>query len=512
MSWNYQTSLERIQKYLGDLGEIHVEKLMRDADLYALLTPTNCRQIYGAHVYFDVPNFALIAGQAEGEDYRRVIQAVHIYHREVARIVEDPKMFDGVRIHFQGPKLHALFFRPIDLTERIATKSVLLQIVLRDFVANVFNPAFPLLPNLTLAGGADMGDAIGTKNGMKGDRELLFLGAPANYAAKIVGAPGEINITDQIFSALPRKLRDLCSPLQEGIYQIGATTSGTIAELLDEFGIGWNPNDSAERLEDDKRLFPLNTIEYSEADSLIDLDSLGIRNNKRVRAASLFADVAGFTKYIDAAQTAEDKKKVLRVFHAIRKEMAEVVKNDFSGLRIQYQGDRVQALFHLPKNEDAAFLNKAVEAAAGLQSSMEYTLKQCLPEAGPLRLAIGIDLDVTLVSKIGTRGQRDRICIGVGVEGAARAQEKSDGGEVSLTPRAFQLLDTRLQPLFSLDKSRNLYVATNFYADRFERAAKAAAYGAGGPVAVRTASKTVTVTHGGQAGGRQVLPSKTYAH
>ena len=171
----------------------------------------------------------------------------------------------------------------------------------------------------------------------------------------------------------------------------------------------------------------------------------------------------------------------------------------------------MQALFHLPKNDDAAFLKKAIEAAAGLQSSMEYTLKQCFPEAGGLGIAIGIDLDVTLVSKIGTRGQRDRICIGTGVENAARTQEKSNGGEVSLTPRAFQVLDALLQRQFTLDKTRNLYVATKFYSDRFERAAKAAVYCVGGPVTVQSASKTVTVTHGEEAGGRQVFPSKTYA-
>ena len=43
----------------------------------------------GAHVYLDIPNFADLATMtAEGEDYRRVIQALHIYEREVARIVE----------------------------------------------------------------------------------------------------------------------------------------------------------------------------------------------------------------------------------------------------------------------------------------------------------------------------------------------------------------------------------------------------------------------------------------
>jgi hypothetical protein len=138
------------------------------------------------------------------------VQAIHLYHREVSRIVEDVDLFDGVRIHFQGPKLHALFFRPIDSRAALATKAVLLQLVLRQFVGQVFNPAFPKLPALTVAGGADLGNAIGTKNGMDGDRELLFLGAPANYAAKIIGAPGQIRATEGIFSALPERLRRLC--------------------------------------------------------------------------------------------------------------------------------------------------------------------------------------------------------------------------------------------------------------------------------------------------------------
>jgi class 3 adenylate cyclase len=185
MSWNYDTSLNRVQKHLDDMGEIEIEKLVRDADLNSLLSETKCRDIFGAHVYVDVPNFADLATlTAEGDDYRRVIQAVHLYEREVARIVEGADVFDGVRIHFQGTKLHALFFRPIDNAEEIATRAVLLQMVLRHFVRCVFNPEFPKLPNLSVSGGADIGAAIGTKNGHKGDRELLFLGAPANYVPR----------------------------------------------------------------------------------------------------------------------------------------------------------------------------------------------------------------------------------------------------------------------------------------------------------------------------------------
>src|ERR1035437_3945963 len=176
MSWNYDTSLNRVQNHLDGMGEIEVEKLVRDADLNSLLSETTCRDIFGAHVYADVPNFADLATMtAEGEDYRRIIQALHIYEREVARIVEGEDIFDGVRIHFQGAKLHALFFRPIDDAEEIATRAVLLQMVLRHFLCCVFNPEFPKLPNLSVSGGADLGSAIGTKNGHRSEEHTSEL-------------------------------------------------------------------------------------------------------------------------------------------------------------------------------------------------------------------------------------------------------------------------------------------------------------------------------------------------
>ncbi len=424
--------------------------------------------------------------------------------------IEREELFDGVRIHFQGPKLHALFFRPIDSSQELANKAVLLQIVLSHFVANVFNPSFPTLANLSVAGGAAIGRAIGTKNGVKGDRELLFLGAPANHAAKILGRPGQLNLTPEVFAALDKKLQRLCTKVSQDKYQVSPIDGQTVTELTEEFHIKWNAEASARRLDQEKLQFPLKDIEYSEAETLIDLDGLSIVNNKRVFAASLFADVSGFTSYIDAAQSELDKKKALRVFHAIRKELAAVVRQDFNGLRIQYQGDRVQALFHLPTDKKYAIANKAVEAAAGLQSSMECTLKSCLPEASSLGLAVGIDLDVTLVSKIGTRGQRDRICIGSGVENAASSQERSNAGEISITTRTYELLDSTIQRQFKFDKDRDLYVAAHFHADRIERLARAAAYSASAPVYVHTSKKNVLVDREG-SGGHQVFPAKSYA-
>jgi class 3 adenylate cyclase len=511
MSWDYDRSLERIGKHLDNMGEIEVEKLVREADLNSLLTETRCREIHGAHVYVYITNFARIATEsiADETEYKRFIQAVHVYQREVARIVET--IFDGLRIHFQGPKLHALFYRPIDKTEKLATKAFLLQLVLKDFVSSVFNPAYTLLDNFSIAGGADVGDSIGTRNGRRNDRELLFLGACANYAAKIISSAGRLRVSKEVYDALPEDLRELCAETdEEEIYQINALSQKELDGLLEKYEIKWDREKSDERVKEDKRNHPLKDIDYSSANELIDLDSLSIWKNKRVLAASIFGDVTGFTAYIDRAETDDEKRKALRVLHAIRKEMATAVSFDYNGLRVQFQGDRVQGLFHLPKNEEADIATEAVDAAVGLQSSMEKTIKEKLPEADELHLAVGVDIDTTLVSKLGTRAHRDRICLGAPVENAAKYEEKCSGGQIGVSKRIYDALPERLNKHFKYDSGVGCYVANDLTADKVERAAKASA-AAGAPAFITSGSSGVTVTDREREGARTIIPARSHA-
>lgn len=222
---------------------------------------------------------------------------------------------------------------------------------------------------------------FGTRNGRNGDRELLFLGPSANYAAKIISSAGRLRITTELYEELPDNLQEICTKIDDDVYQINAITQTRLDELLVEYKINWDREASTERIAEDKRSFPLKDIEYSSANTLIDIDALSIRNNKKVMGASIFGDIAGFTAYIDSAETDEKKREALRVLHAIRREMATVVKTDHGGIRVQYQGDRVQGIFHMPKDDEGRIATDAVEAAISLQSSMEKTLKQKLPEA-----------------------------------------------------------------------------------------------------------------------------------
>src|SRR5579859_6932574 len=196
MSWDQQRSMERIREHLNGIGEIEVKKLKREADLEQLLSETVCRDIYGAHIYIQIPNFACLASEDVNDEdtYKRLIQGTHIYQRAITRIVTG---LGGTFIHFQGPKLHALFYQPIDDTQKLASLAVLLQLVVKDFVKNVFNPAFSY--NFTIAGGADLGNAIGTMDGINGDRELLFLGSPANHAAKIISSAPRLRLTQDVY-------------------------------------------------------------------------------------------------------------------------------------------------------------------------------------------------------------------------------------------------------------------------------------------------------------------------
>jgi class 3 adenylate cyclase len=510
MSWNYETSLERVKRHLESMGEIEIEDLVREADLHSLLSETCCRTIFGAHVYIDVPNFSVLATDIDGEEYRRVLQAVHLYQREVSRIVERSELFDALRVHFQGPRLHALIYRPIHDEAEIASRAVLLQAVMKDFVRRVFNPAYPSLSDISVSGGADIGNAVGTQDGMKGDRELLFLGAPANYAAKIIGSAGQMRLTARVHSFLPKALQDFCQKLEDGTYVLSPLNGEQVEALANDLGIEWSAKDSSERIQEDKRTYPLKDIEYGDADTLIDPDTLGINSNKKVLAASVFADVDKFTAYIDQSKKVQEKKDALRLLHVIRKELAAVVKHDFGVVRVQYQGDRVQALIHLPKADEEKIIEKAFDIACALQSSLEITVKKCLPEAALLGLAVGIDLGDTLVSKLGIRGDRDRICIGLAVQNAAAVQEACHALEIGVNSQVVGLLKSEHAKLFELDEDRGIHVAYGLTAEKIERASKAAAFGA--PVFVSSRATGVSITSSGLGQSREVLPSRSYAN
>ena len=508
MTWNYQTSHDRVSAHLHDMGEIEVEPLVREMD-FDNLSGTRCRQIFGAHVYAEAKSLPEgVTIDTPKEKQREIVQQIHIWQREVARIAE---AVGAERIHFQGGRVHLVVYRPVRDAEAIATKAIALQLIL-DRAALVFNDLFPAMPDLELRSGSDIGEAIGTRNGSHGDRELLFLGRPANHAAKLLGTGSDRRLTNEVYVAASADALDFVEPEPDesiGQYRLVRPTAAMLQVFLDGLGIAWSPDGCRTSVEADQASFPAASAGVHATTEKIVFDDLSYSNSKIVDGATLYGDVSGFTAYIDGATTDDERKKALRAFHAIRREMAAVVKRDFNGVRVQYQGDRVQGLFHLPADDRAGISNEAVRAAVGLQSSFENVLKSLLPEIASLGIAVGVSRGTTIAAKLGQRGNRDRICLGSEVRRAERNEERVDKEQIGISQNVKDNLDADLAEHFTWDATSGCHVATGLDYQTLDLAASARAYAAGRAASIVTTTAGPIISTVPNV-GRTVKPSTSW--
>jgi hypothetical protein len=140
---------------------------------------------------------------------------------------------------------------------------------------------------------------------------------------------------------------------------------------------------------------------------------------------------------------------------------------------------------------------------------MELVIKKLLPEAAGLRIAVGISMGTALVSKLGTHGHRDRICIGDAVEDAATFQEGSAGGELTIPAGVYDLLDEEVQALFSYSRDRSIYIASNLTQEKVERVRKASLYQQ--TVHVSAGAAGARISSQASTGSRSFVPSSSFA-
>jgi class 3 adenylate cyclase len=179
--------------------------------------------------------------------------------------------------------------------------------------------------------------------------------------------------------------------------------------------------------------------------------------------------VDGFTAYVDQATAVDDDLvEAVRAYHVIRSEMRNTAVVDFEGLRIQYQGDRMQVLAYLPLDDEEEAAVRAVRAAAALNSVVTDVLPQVIGEAAK-PLAIGLAAGTALVSKLGERGNRDVVSLGSATVEAARIQVGLDGEEIGLDAELYGRLPDWLQQAFAWRKSPGAYVAAGLTLDELER-------------------------------------------
>lgn len=464
MSWSYDIALSRATTRYGDLADLTIADVVRAID-FDLISQSRPRRVTGTHLYAGVANFTALLRQADEEAVEDLLLKLHLFAREASRIIKND--FDGCKVHFQGPRAHALAYRPVGDELAMTTKAVLTALALRHMAAT-FNEVFELTDTAAwkLEAGLDHGTVLATRNGATGDRELLFLGSPANHAAKIIGSAGSIRLTGTVKELLPSRLDDhVAATTVDEVWYVKAMPAATVSEMAADFGWTWSLDATRTRLQDAADTYPPGTVKVSDVRDKIDKGTLGISNTKRVSGVSMFADVDGFTGYIDGLTDDDELVEAAKAFHVLRGGMRDSAVQDFDALRIQYQGDRMQALAYRPVGDDAAAALEAVTLAAALTTLADEVVPAVVEPDAARRLAIGLALGEVLMSSIGEHGHRDFVTIGTSTAEAAAVQQRLDGGQIGLNAVLYNLLPDGVREAFKWDEHARAYVATDLKYD-----------------------------------------------
>ena len=207
---------------------------------------------------------------------------------------------------------------------------------------------------------------------------------------------------------------------------------------------------------DEQRETPIGTIEFSRPTPPmkdLDINALTLANAKRFEGVSVYADIDGFTAYVD--ENLEDAPEdVVRTLHVLRSELDAVVSADFQGRRVRFIGD----CLHGCLMDGTAYATDAEETvsnatlcAGALRSSftaaLDY-LEERGVSTGNLGLAIGFDFGPIAIARLGMSGSRVRCAIGRSVLSAEAEQCRCNAAQTALGAAAYAKGSEAVRDLF----------------------------------------------------------------
>jgi Adenylate and Guanylate cyclase catalytic domain len=471
MAWNEEESRERVaRRWEARDTEITVSKLGRDMNLENV-TLKSGKLIQGVHLYVSVAGSGKLDALGDVEDAQSALQRLAIWQAEVAKMAS---AFDVPIVAFQGGRCHLLVYRPIDDDAALARKATLLAQAITYTTRDAFNPLFDGDLKLSARAAADIGQTVATRGGTRGDSELLFLGVAANRPAKLLGESRFV-ATDRLISALGDGLEYDAFEAGDKDASIVRVSLSVVEAAVAEDGIDWSVEKSADRLAADLEKWPKERFGLSGATELINPTALSRSNSKLVHSAVVLVDIDGFSDYVQEAETDEVKRDRILTLDAIRQEMREVLKVDYEGVRIQYQGDNMIGFVHLPASDEEKRAAAAADIAAGMQASMTKTLPDVVPDVGRLKVSIGVASGDTAISCLGPYAKRNALILGPAASSAERIQMRLPGGDTGLDSNTYSALSDEVQELYGWSESAKAWVATDLDASKLARAQEALA-------------------------------------
>lgn len=464
MAWNRTRSIERIRKALQTVPVTGVgvenfearAKLFRDPLLR--LQQNTAVLVHGAHVYIQLTGYNSVLQDVYRESVarnRRALQFLHTHYAACDSIIRD---FGAQRVDFHGSRLHAVVVTPVgpeNESVRVARALEMARTIAQMVEVTgerVHKGEFKTDTRI----GIDTGIAIAVNSGRGSEPEPLFLGNPANYAAKLAaGTEPGIFLSDRARELLGlgvlgtldlqrNKVFNLrTSSFGDGLPSFRVVTDARIQTLSSEI-----KNVAETHFRDTDFVFhqhtpPLRTIDYS-----LLMPSKSIH----MRMVSMFADIDGFTAYVSHCIATRQVGQLVSNLHAIRYESAATLKHDFNGRKVRFIGDCLHGIIAdgtAYETDDQGSVFSSLHLAAGLRSSFDLC-KQMLPGMANLGLAIGIELGSTPVTRLGLRGDMSVRCVtSKAVSDSEDLQSDCNGRETMVGQKALAQLPSGLRKQFT---------------------------------------------------------------
>ena len=480
MAWQYGQAQQRIRKLIDEAPEIDVRRF---ADEYMPLYEARKAVLKAANESVAPPLFDLQKGRAvvvdtvqiyiaitNYDDYRieegreteashaKALRFLHLYYSTCDRVIEQT---DAQRVDFHGSRMHAVVLNPDGDEGRHDSLLKALSFI-RDFrvVADQANRELAESDlDAVFRIGVDIGPCVAINNGNGLEQEPMFLGSSANHAAKLAyGDEPGIFLSDRARAVLDQPavgpletLVKLDEDVFRGIIDLRDEVTASSGVLRDPQVIlkEWRDEITAKSLPDPTipdfvfhyKEPPLNDIKFAD---LMPSSSI------RMGLASLFADLTGYTAYIDNAIAAGSIADAVKALYVVRQELQNVVEDDFGGRKIRFIGDCIHGVVaegsrtETEPNETVAI---SLVCAGGLRSSFAIC-KAELHGIGDLGLTIGIEFGPTPITRIGIRGERSvRLASSIATATSEKVQRGCDDDQIQLGPEAQKLIPVALEDL-----------------------------------------------------------------
>lgn len=457
-TWSKDRAAKRIDASIAELPlkNIEIRDFVRNTDLGNL--PRNVvYRIDGVHLYADILNLIdmLHVTEVEGETcHRRTLRFLNLHYRAVHRILN---RVDAIFVDFHNQRLHSVVAKPYDSEADRVNKGVAIGQLIIDVLARTGEDADH--PAAKVRIGIDTGKALAVNNGRRGHREPLFLGEPANHAAKRAGGGKASGIY------LTNKARGVIG--LDSIENEDRTplTREEIANCKEKAKLSVTSNEIVKEWEDDLANNPIGAFAFSGHTppySTLDIESLSVKNSRRQDAASIYADLDGFTSYVtDNIQSDENAKHVVRTLHVLRSELDAVLHSDFAGRKVRFVGDCVHGLAveGTAQTTDAEeTLSNLTLCAGGMRSSFGLALKQLKDQgtdATNLGLAIGFEFGPMNVTRLGMKGELIRCSVSRGVLASETEQRRCSHDDTAIGANAYNAASEAVREVFGSSRKRS---------------------------------------------------------